>query len=72
MQVELHNFLIPRNYNNKLINTQFQKVRELPGINYTERRKLALMKKQKGLKSDRKQLQLRLCQFHVTSLIWVK
>ena len=28
-------------------------MRELPGINYTERRKLALMKKQKGLKSDR-------------------
>ena len=46
------NFLIPRNYSRKLINTQFQKVRELPGNNYVERRKLALVKKQKLQNSD--------------------
>ena len=39
-----NNFLIPRNYTSKLINNQFKRVRELPGANYTERRKLALEK----------------------------
>ena len=48
-----NNFLIPRNYNSKLIESQFKKVRELPGNNYSDRRKLALAKTQKGLKTDR-------------------
>ena len=47
------NFLIPRNYNSKLIDSQFQKVKNLPGNDYSEKRKLALVKKQKGPKSDR-------------------
>ena len=48
-----NNFLIPRNYTSKLINNQFKRVRELPGANYTERRKLALEKRQKNTDSDR-------------------
>ena len=39
-------FLIPRNYSSKLIDLQFQKVRNLPGNNFTDRRKLALVKRQ--------------------------
>ena len=46
-------FLIPRNYQSKLIDLQFQKVRNLPGNNYAERRKLALVKKQKQKNSNR-------------------
>ena len=41
-----NNFLIPRNYSNKLINNQFDRVRNLPGNTYTEKRNLALEKKQ--------------------------
>ena len=36
-----------------MIESQFQKVRELPGNNYSEKRKLALQKTQRGLKSKR-------------------
>ena len=46
-------FLIPRNYSSKLIDLQFQKVRNLPGNNFTDRHKLALVKRQKVQKSDR-------------------
>ena len=46
-------FLIPRNYTSKLIDLQFQKVRNLPGNNYTDRRNLALIKRQKEKKADR-------------------
>ena len=52
--LELKNdFLIPRNYSNKLINNQFNRVRELPGDTYTEKRNLALQKKKKQTASDR-------------------
>ena len=44
---ELKNeFLIPRNYKSKLIESQFDKVRNLPGNTFTEKRNLALVKKQ--------------------------
>ena len=45
-------FLIPCNYRLKLIDQQFQKVRNLPGNNYSERRKLALVKRQKQQKTN--------------------
>ena len=38
-------FLLPRNYNSKVIDSQFNRVRKLPGENYEERRKIALQKK---------------------------
>ena len=44
---ELKNkFLIPRNYHPKIIEAEFQKIRNLPGINFFERRKMSLEKKQ--------------------------
>ena len=46
-------FLIPRNYKSKLIDLQFNKVRSLPGNNFTERRNLALMKKTRSKNYDR-------------------
>ena len=52
---ELKNeFLVPRNYSLKLINDQFSRIKQLPGINFNEKRKEALKKveKIKG-KSDR-------------------
>ena len=50
---ELKNdFLIPRNYNSKLNNNQFDRVRKLPGNTCTERRLIALEKKQKDSVSD--------------------
>ena len=42
-----NNFLIPRNYTSKLIEEQFQRVRDLPGFNFKEKRKNALEKKTK-------------------------
>ena len=39
------NFLIPRNYIPKIIDSEFQKVKELPGANFTEKGKFALEKK---------------------------
>ena len=48
-----NNFLIPRNYTNKLINNQFNRVRELPGNTYAEKRNLALEKKQRVNGTDR-------------------
>ena len=39
------NFLIPRNYNPKLIETEFKKVRNLPGANFMEKRENSLAKK---------------------------
>ena len=46
--MELKNdFLLPRNYHSKIIDSQFKRVRNLPGENYKERRKLALEKKEK-------------------------
>ena len=41
------NFLIPRDYNNKVIDSQFNRIRNLPGNNYQERRKKTLEKKEK-------------------------
>ena len=46
-------FLIPRNYRSKLIDNQFDKVRNLPGSDYTERRKLALIKRPKNKQTKR-------------------
>ena len=39
------NFLIPRNYNPKMIDSEFKKVRNLPGANFVERRQNSLAKK---------------------------
>ena len=39
-----NNFLMPRNYKRKIIETQFKKVRDLPGADYKEKRILALQK----------------------------
>ena len=44
---------MPRNYGSKLIDNEFQKVRNLPGDNYTEKRKLALVKKHRQQKTNR-------------------
>ena len=41
------NFLIPKDYNNKVIDSQFNRIRNLPGNNYQERRKKTLEKKEK-------------------------
>ena len=38
-------FLLPRNYNSKVIDYQFTRERSPPGENYEERRKIALQKK---------------------------
>ena len=38
-------FLLPRNYHSKVIDSQFNRVRKLPGDNYSEKRSLALIKK---------------------------
>ena len=44
---ELKNeFLVPRNYNSKVIESQFKRIRNLPGSTYTEKRILALEKKE--------------------------
>ena len=40
-------FLLPRNYHSKVIDSQYKRVRNLPGENYEEKRKLALKKKDK-------------------------
>ena len=40
-----NNFLLPRNYKSRIIDSQFKRVKELPGDTYTEKRKLALKKK---------------------------
>ena len=42
-----HDFLLPRNYHAKIVESQFKRVKNLPGENYSERRKLALVKKEK-------------------------
>ena len=39
------NFLLPRNYHAKVVETEFKKVRNLPGANFEERRKKSLEKK---------------------------
>lgn len=39
------NFLLPRQYKSRIINNQFKRVKDLPGDNYAEKRKLALQKK---------------------------
>lgn len=45
---ELKNdFLLPRNYHSKVIDSQFKRIRNLPGVNYIERRKKTLEKKEK-------------------------
>ena len=41
----------PRNFKPKLINTEFEKVRNLPGNTFRERRKQALMKVTKGVQN---------------------
>ena len=45
---ELKNdFLIPRQYKPRIIDTQFKRIRDLPGTNYEDKRKEALKKKEK-------------------------
>ena len=45
---ELKNdFLIPRQYNPKVIDSQFKRIRNLPGMDYIERRKKTLEKKER-------------------------
>ena len=45
-------FLLPRNYHSRVIDSQFKRVKNLPGETYKERRKIALQKKEKK-KEDR-------------------
>ena len=45
-------FLIPRNYHNKIIESQYSRIRNLPGMNYLERRKNSLVKKEKKKKDN--------------------
>ena len=40
-------FLMPRNYSKKVIESQFSRIRNLPGLDYQERRKNSLVKKEK-------------------------
>ena len=48
---ELKNdFLIPRQYNPKVIDSQFKRIRNLPGMDYIERRKKTLEKKESQMK----------------------
>ena len=42
-----HQFLMPRNYKSKLIDDQFSRLRDLPGLDYKEKRKEALKKVKK-------------------------
>ena len=42
-----NNFLIPRNYNLKVIEAQFNRIRSLPGNGYIEKRRNTLEKKEK-------------------------
>ena len=51
-------FLIPRSYNRKIIESQFTRIRNLPGINYQERRKNSLKKKEIKKKSTEDQLRI--------------
>ena len=41
-----NNFLLPINYHAKVIDSQFKRVKNLPGENYSEKRKNALKKKE--------------------------
>jgi hypothetical protein len=47
-------FLLPRNYHSKVIDSQFSRVRNLPGGNYIERRANALKKKEIVNNDDKK------------------
>ena len=40
---------MPRNYSSKVVETQFERIRNLPGSNYSERRTLALQKKNRNI-----------------------
>ena len=40
-------FHIPRNYNSKVVMAQFARIRNLPGENYVDKRKKAILKKEK-------------------------
>ena len=42
---------MPRNYSSKVIENQFERIRNLPGSNYCERRSLALQKKVRNINS---------------------
>ena len=42
-------FLMPRNYSSKVVETQFERIRNLSGSNYSERRTLALQKKNRNI-----------------------
>ena len=42
-----YNFLIPRNYQAKLIDEQLKRIKELPGSNFTTKQKNALRKVEK-------------------------
>ena len=42
-----NNFLLPRQYHSKVIDAQFNRIRNLPGKDYSERRKKTLEKKVK-------------------------
>ena len=44
-------FLMPRNYSSKVVEKQFERIRNLPGSNYSEKRTLALQKKIRNVNS---------------------
>ena len=39
------NFLLPRQYSPKIVDAEFRKIKNLPGVDFTERRKISLEKK---------------------------
>jgi hypothetical protein len=47
-------FLLPRNYNSKIIDAQFSRVKNLPGENFQEKRKISLKKKEKKTDTNSK------------------
>ena len=49
-------FLLPRKYNSKVVDAQFNRVRILPGVNYQERREGALKKKEKNNNIQQKRI----------------
>ena len=68
---ELKNeFLIPRNFKPKLIDAEFEKVRNLPGSSFKARRKQALLKVKRNVKDPQR---IRGCSFIMSyyfGLLW--
>ena len=51
-----NNFLLPRHYKSRIIDNQFKRVRDLPGENFSEKRKNALQKKIRNIDPGKKRV----------------